>query len=486
MKRVYKRASFKWILRIIMAGIIITGIYGIAWYRNRPVCEKCNVIFVSLDTLSGLHLPCYGYDRNTSPNLCAFGKKNIFFSNAYSQAPMTLPSHFSMFTSLYPNQHKIMDEPKKPLDENKLMLAQVFRTYGYKTIYNGPLTDDHFPLDRGTERGFDVIEKRDEYQISDINYWDKSITRFIDNVHNKKSTFMFLHTYAVHDPYLTGHTNHPFTHLPEYPNIDVTADEFHKLSMEYFKFCTLTTLNDKILRSRLLEKDILSFNKLQKLTDFGESFNIYSNLPNAIQVACLSAWHSAKIDFSDKNQREYLRAMYDEQILNLDKKLNKLYRLMSDPQVAKNTILVIVGDHGEEFWEHGTWGHSQNLYLSSIQVPLIMHIPGISSKLVDNLVQGIDIYPTVLSLTGLKPLSKIQGIDLTGLIKGKKNAVNNSYVLSEWMGKSAIQMEGWRFYYDSKKQPLELYDLKKDRGEQVNVVNKHPAIVKEFMKLMPY
>lgn len=80
----------KWVLRILVALFLTIIISGLVLYlNNRVVCRNCNVILVSIDTLSALYLPCYGYERNTAPNLCRFAKENIQFINAYSQAPMT-------------------------------------------------------------------------------------------------------------------------------------------------------------------------------------------------------------------------------------------------------------------------------------------------------------------------------------------------------------------------------------------------------------
>jgi len=90
-----------------------------------------------------------------------------------------------------------------------------------------------------------------------------------------------------------------------------------------------------------------------------------------------------------------------------------------------------------------------------------------------------------LNLTGLKPKSKIEGIDLTGIIKGDKNAVKNEYLLSEFKGMAGIQMQNWRFYYNTKKQtPTGLYDLNSDPVEQNNLLSQNPQKTGEFVNLV--
>ena len=77
---------------------------------NKPIlpdgfCKDCNVILISLDSLRAKSLPCYGYDKNTSPNLCEFAKKSFLFKNVYTPSSKTLDSHFSIFTGMYPKSN---------------------------------------------------------------------------------------------------------------------------------------------------------------------------------------------------------------------------------------------------------------------------------------------------------------------------------------------------------------------------------------------
>ncbi|PIZ97459.1 MAG: hypothetical protein COX79_02205 [Candidatus Levybacteria bacterium CG_4_10_14_0_2_um_filter_36_16] len=485
LKRFHRFRYFKWVLRLFIVGIIVTAIWSIAGHKTKPLCKKCNVILVSLDTLSALHLPCYGYERNTAPNLCAYADKNIFFSNSYSQAPITLDSHFSIFTSLYPHTHKMVEILKEPLSEKYLTLPQIFRFNGYQTIYHGGLKDFHLPLNRGIERGFNIIEGD-----SIIDSWKSAYLKLSEKVGEQQPIFLFLHTYAVHNPYLTGHKlKHLFTDLPEYPNIPLTKEEHENIrSLEFFTTAEkyFFDANSPIKNSKEKDLDRQIMEKIKFAPTLEEKENLFKKLSWATQVFCMNNWDfNDRIDRNDPKQIEYLKALYDEQIHNLDNKLGELFKLMDDPKLSKNTILIITADHGEEFMEHGNIIHGSDIYRTQTQVPLIMHIPGVNLKKIKEMVQGIDIYPTVLNLTGLKPKSKIEGIDLTGIIKGDKNAVKNEYLLSEFKGMAGIQMQNWRFYYNTKKQtPTGLYDLNSDPVEQNNLLSQNPQKTGEFVNLV--
>lgn len=487
-----KFSGFGYLKLGIVVGIAAAVIAGTILYKNsRSLCDKCNVILVSLDTLSALHLPCYGYGKNTAPNLCAYAKKNVLFSNSYSQASRTLDSHFSIFTSLYPHTHKMTQVNSGSLDEKYITLAQLFRGNGYQTIYNGPLNDLHLPLNRGIERGFDVIEGG---AGSSVDNWETTYAKLLDNAGNKRPTFTFLHTYDVHNPYLTGHAGkHLFTDLGENPNIPLTQSEYNKVSPEFISFAISFILDNDLGgdNEKQFNPDVQIAQKMKQAGSEQEAEKLFSTLSVQIKVASFNSWYvynAYNLLTADPKQVEYLRALYDEQIYNMDQKLRGLFALMEDPRLAKNTILIITADHGEEFMEHGSLTHGDNIYRTSTQVPLIIHIPGMAPKVVKEMVQGIDIYPTAISLTGFSAKSPLEGINLSGLIKGDINAVKNKYLISEISGGTsdiALQDQNYRFYYSARdKSPQKLYDLAADPEEKKNLLYYSRGKVNEYLKII--
>ena len=85
------------------------------------------IIWITIDTLRADHLGCYGYERDTSPNMDALAAESVLFQWAFSTCSYTMPSHASMFTSKYPTEHSTgfsNGPPVKPIDKD-LFLAEI-------------------------------------------------------------------------------------------------------------------------------------------------------------------------------------------------------------------------------------------------------------------------------------------------------------------------------------------------------------------------
>jgi len=160
--------------------------------------QRPNVLLISLDTVRPDHLGCYGYGRNTSPNLDSFAKQCALFTDAYAQAPWTLPSHMSLFTSMLPSHNRVEDLGQK-LSDDIPTLAQIMRKHGYATaalVNNGQMRA-HWGFDRGfdlwREYEVDTPEGTCENVTSEALKWFESAPR--------QPFFLFLHYYDPHDPY---------------------------------------------------------------------------------------------------------------------------------------------------------------------------------------------------------------------------------------------------------------------------------------------
>ncbi|HYC53647.1 MAG TPA: sulfatase [Candidatus Binatia bacterium] len=160
-----------------------------------PLCEGCNVILISFDTVRADHMSLYGYERNTTPNVDALAEDSVVFEQAISQAAWTLPAHGSMLSGLYPGRLGVVHYPAiRVLPKINPVLPEIFRSAGYATggFNGGGFVSDHY----GFDRGFDVYRsngRRFEHNLDQAITWLRS--------NREKKFFAFIHGYDAHRPY---------------------------------------------------------------------------------------------------------------------------------------------------------------------------------------------------------------------------------------------------------------------------------------------
>ena len=189
-----KIANGKLVLVPIILIFICNGfIYS---YRLINRSKRPNIILISIDALRADHLSCYGYHRNTSPNIDKLASQGVLFKNAFSQATWTLPSHISIFLSQYPWTHKVVG-PGKRIGKSSVTLAEILKNQNYITA--GFVGAPFISLTYGFDQGFDFLFDRPKTWHT-IKFHKDNLFRWLEKVKDKKF-FLFLHTYDVHSPY---------------------------------------------------------------------------------------------------------------------------------------------------------------------------------------------------------------------------------------------------------------------------------------------
>lgn len=155
-----------------------------------------NIILVSIDTLRADHLGCFGYDRNTSPNIDKFAGENYLFTNHIVTMAATLPSHASIFTGLYPVSHGVMKNGRR-LSGRLITLAEILKEKGYHTA--GIISAWTLNSETGISQGFDEYLDNEGKQTP-ASALLKRAAPWI-NGHRDDSFFLFLHLFDPHEPY---------------------------------------------------------------------------------------------------------------------------------------------------------------------------------------------------------------------------------------------------------------------------------------------
>jgi len=162
-----------------------------------------------------------------------------------------------------------------------------------------------------------------------------------------------------------------------------------------------------------------------------------------------------------------------------------MLKVLNDMDVLDNSIVIILGDHGEQFYEHGHTSH-HGVYEELIHIPLTISIPGAPAKgkIIDSLVSQVDILPTILDYLKLSVPNECQGKSLRPVIEGRVKAVNE-FVFAEYTGGAvpdayAVRSTRYKYYQMVGSEPF-AYDLAKDPEEQYKI---HPVDFPEDVRVL--
>jgi arylsulfatase A-like enzyme len=408
--------------------------------------KRKNVILISMDATRAGHLGCYGYGRDTTPVLDRLAKDSALFMNTISQAPYTLASHMTMLTGLYPTTHRVFYF-SDTLDPSLPTLADQLRGQGVVTaaFTGGGLMDANYGYAHGFDEFHDHIVSQ---ETSD------TITPLAEQVSSwlarnaDVSFFLFLHTYQVHSPY--------------WPPAGYA--------------------------SKFLDKDAVWVGR--SLEQFIGAGYVHKYRP-----------------LSDAQKRNVI-ALYDADINFLDAALiQPLLDALKERNLYDETMIIVTADHGEEFFDHVTWGHSNTLYNELLKVPLIVKFPEsrYHGRRLMPFVRLADITPTVMEEFGVKrsPV-KLDGESLLPILEDKEKGERLclSYlpgnIFADPMPSMISLIQGrYKFILNEKfparafsyfspppaqPPPVELYDLRTDPQERKNLANQEGEVARRMLQ----
>ena len=357
------RLAVRWRrLRVCLA--VVAGVALLAGCHPERTTSK-GLLLISIDTLRADHLGCYGYGRDTSPFIDSLAARGTLFENAYVQLPGTLPSHMSIFTGLYPSEHNVFP-PDGVLAASIPTLPEVLLANGFRTA--GHTEGGYMHAGYGFSRGFEKFDHGAWRVETDLTRTFSRGLEFLQEVGGREPFFLFLHTYAVHDPYADARL--PESHFPE---------------------------------------------------AYGSLYWQDSPPPGAVSpTGPLLNQLNQQGKVHDDSVKDYYRAAYDAQIRYLDDVLRDFFGTLEAMGLLDEMTIVLTSDHGEEFAEHGKLLHGQ-IYRETLHVPLIVLHPGLPpGRRIPHLVQSIDIAPTLYDLAEVEAPPPMSGASLVPLLQGEE------------------------------------------------------------------
>src|SRR3989338_931852 len=383
-----------------------------------------NLVLIGIDTLRADHLSCYGYHRNTSPNIDKLAQESMLFKNCFSQSQRTAPAFMSIMSSLYPTFHGVMANISQKgrawqIQRKAKTLAEIMKDAGYATA---AFTEDAmlFP-EIGFSKGFDIYSTTPHPLSRPENH---PLVKWILSKQSDRF-FVFFHTYAPHSPY-----------LPPEPYIDMYDKNY----------------NGAIPRS---------FEELSKLN------TTFYNLMKKLK--------------SDEKEVERLKALYDSSINYVDSFIGFLITFLKAKKLIEKTVVVFTSDHGEEFMEHGGLYHKK-FYDEILRVPLMIRLPkSEKSGVTEQIVRSIDIAPTVLDFLQIKIPDMFQGESLLEACEKTLGLI----APAEYAYSSALRTSHYKYIFHaagkSKNAPeTELYNVALDPEEKENMSDVSPQLVERL------
>nr|WP_321241226.1 sulfatase [uncultured Tolumonas sp.] len=407
-----------------------------------------------------------------TPNMDAIAKNGVHYKNAFVTTSLSSPSRASILTGLYAHNHHISDNNPNSVVNNLKFFPEELKKAGYQTGFFGKW---HFGgADKTAKAGFagfdhwvGLLGQGDYWPIdmmgnpSNLNvdgklvpqkgYITTELTNYavewLDGIDKTKPFFMYLGHKGVH--------------------ADFEASPKYKGSMKNVHF---------------------PVPKSEANTDKN-----YQGKPLWVKNQ-RNSWHGIDFPYNKNLDIQTFQRDYYETLRSVDDSVGEIRQYLKDHNLDKNTVVMLMGDNGFMFGEHGLID-KRNAYEESMRVPLIAEGPGFSKgKEVTDVVANIDIAPTILDIAGIKRPDWYDGQSFYGLDQGKGKENRKDFFAYEYFWEYdfpytptifALRTSDWKYI-----QPYglwdkeELYNLKDDPKEMHNLIDSSdPTVVAKKIEL---
>lgn len=182
---------------------------------------------------------------------------------------------------------------------------------------------------------------------------------------------------------------------------------------------------------------------------------------------------------------------YDTEIVLADREVGRLLEALEHRGLRDDTVVAITSDHGEAFGEHGNRGHSRTLYEEELRVPLLIHVPGVEPRVVEEGVPLFDLMPTFLNLAEAPVPKPMPARSLVPLLTGRGASAPDRLVFSELLpdglypyDQKAIRRGDMKLIWWVREGSTQLYDLDSDPDEKRNLADERPELAAEMLGLL--
>lgn len=377
------------------------------------------IIIISVDTLRADHLGCYGYYRNTSPNIDSLAGECMLFKYAFSTISYTAPSFASLLTSKYPSYHHIEFTNGRysfPKDIGP-MLQQILKDKGLataafvstpvlsakRTKFNEgfEIYDDEADTKR-TEHANEFLFRRGELTTEKALDWlDKNCSR---------DFLLWIHYMDVHGPYSP-------------------PEDYGKLFLDDDYWNPNPVLLEKAIAYNETYRDVVP-------DDYMPGIPAYQLLKKQIDG-------QGRLISYEKNVDYYI-SQYDASIRYVDDQVAAIIARLKEKDIYEDTMLILHSDHGEAFGENGLYlDHGATVSNEQIRVPLIIKLPRGRKGICSYPVSLLDITPSILDFYGLE----MNSYDFQGIPIFSERFNDTRIIYSQFLKQLSCVNSGYQILY---------------------------------------
>lgn len=467
------------VLKVVTLLVIFT--YPLQGCRVAPP-EKPNVLFIFVDDLR-TQLGCYGFAQMNTPHIDQLASEGLLFNNAYCNVPVCGASRASILSGMRGTPSRFVNWYCKLEDDAPGIpsLPQHFRDHGYTTIsmgkvfhhpddceeswIKGPWGPSEYPGHEWKGRGYlnddnQLLSTSDEngyasfYEIGDDPdkkypdelLVDRAVTQLKDLSKQQDPFFLALGIYKPHLPF-----NAPKKYWDMYePSREMMADNpFWPEHAPDEAFYSLGQLGVTGWPANAEDSaDVYPTKELRRYA----GIPAVGDLPDSTAIRMVHGYY-ASVSF-------------------IDAMLGTVLTTLRELDLDKNTIVVLIGDHGWHLGEHGLWCKHCN-FKNVLQTPMIVKVPWARGRgSTDALTEFVDIYPSLCELCGLDLPGHLEGTSLVPTLNDPQYEVQDAVFL-RYLAGNTIKTRQYAYteWYDGEQnyQSGMLYDHDSDPSENVNL-----------------
>lgn len=383
---------------------LIAMLAGLLFAVACIAAEQPNVLFIVADDLRP-ELGCYGSVART-PNLDALAKRGVRFERAYCQQALCNPSRSSFLTGKRPDSLHIWSNgihfrEKNP---NVVTMPEQFKRMGYETRCVGKIFHNWHTKDKGDRQSWSA----DEFLYYASHGDDKPLSK------------------GVLPPNLAMDIGRKYGQVPLCERRDVPDEAYYDGRIAAEAVRVLGEIKEKPFFLAVgFWKPHAPFNAPKRYWDLYDPAQLPALDPSRPKGAPDWAFHDSReilgappkaIKPSERQAAE-MRHGYFANISYMDAQVGKVLKALNDHRLTERTIVVFVADHGYHIGEHSLWGKT-SCFEFDAHVPLIISTPGmrVAGKSTRAIVELIDLFPTMLALTG-KTKEGLEGRSLVSILE---------------------------------------------------------------------